>query len=91
MTFLPNVGVSVSDGPSADAFQRFRVSNPITLFDSSFIADDQPLIWERIEDGTGTSTRSAANAMMVLAVPAAGDRVVCQSKKYVSYQPGKSN
>ncbi len=38
-----------------DAFQRLRVSAPDTRFDSEFLYDKQPLLFEEIIGGTGTA------------------------------------
>jgi len=75
-----------------DAFGRFRISQPQTLFDSKLLVADQPLLWDDQQtSGTATSTYSAANVSMTLAVNnlTAGTRVR-QTKRRFNYQPGKS-
>lgn len=78
---------------ASDAFGRFRVSNPETLFDSKQLFDAQPLYWDDQEvSGTGTSsTYSKPNARSRLAVTntTAGKRVR-QTYERFNYQPGKS-
>lgn len=85
--------VSGDDTGSTDAFGRWRVSEPATLFDSKQLRDAQPLFWDDAETaggGTGTA-HSTATASSVLSVSAntAGTRVR-QTKRRFAYQPGKS-
>jgi len=90
MTYLPNVNISLSDGPSIDAFSRLRVSEPLTLLDSSFSDDAQPLIWESLV-ANGGAVAAPANAYIAMSVPAAANAAaVRQTKRYIPYQPGKS-
>lgn len=94
--------ISFSDGAEIDAFGRLRVSNPVTLFDSKNIFDDdglaanvenQPLFYDNQETaGAGTSTAYNANeSSQTIAVSnvTAGTRVR-QTKMRFNYQPGKS-
>jgi hypothetical protein len=73
-----------------DAFGRLRVSNPQTVFDSKLVYDDQPLYWAEAQTG-GAAAGSwlAADARVRLTV-AAGQTSVRQSRRYFTYQPGKS-
>lgn len=93
MTILQNSSIKSQDSTSIDAFGRWRVSNPETLFDSKQIYDNQPLIWDDQEvSGSGTSsTHSVALARSQLAVSAstAGKRVR-QTLMRFNYQSGKS-
>ena len=81
------------DGPNFDAFARSRVSNPITVFDSKQIFNNQALFWDDQEtSGSGTSsTYSKPNARTRIAVSAdtAGVRTR-QTFQRFNYQPGKS-
>lgn len=85
--------IKAGDTPSIDAFGRWRVSNPETLFDSKQIFDNQPLYWDDQEvSGSGTSSNHSVNrASTTLAVSAttAGKRVR-QTFMRFNYQPGKS-
>ena len=96
------VSIQAGDSPSIDAFGRWRVSNPETLFDSKNIFDDpdlassvenQPLFYDNQEiSGSGTSTAYNTNqASQSLSVGAttAGVRTR-QTKRCFNYQPGKS-
>lgn len=94
MTELRKQLIQANDSPSIDAFGRWRVSEPYTLFDSKQLYDAQPLLWDDQEvSGTGTtSTHSVNRASSVLAVGAstAGKRVR-QTFMRFNYQPGKSH
>lgn len=97
-----NEGIAAADSPSIDAFGRWRVSNPQTLFDSKNIFDDpdlassvenQPLFFDNQEtSGSGTSTtydNDTASQTISVANTTAGVRVR-QTKRRFNYQPGKS-
>lgn len=76
---------------SYDSFGRIRVSNPQTLFESTHVLSNNPLFWESVLTAGGTATHQAARASMALAVTGtSGDKVVRQSRRYIRYQPGKS-
>jgi len=78
---------------AVDAFQRLRVTQPFTLFDSKQIHDGQALFWDDVEEsGAGTSsTHSADNARTRLAVGAATAGLrTRQTFMRFNYQPGKS-
>lgn len=83
--------VGFGDGPSNDAFARIRVSEPATLFDSSFQYDKQPLVWNEKLVTNATATHAPAHSSINLAVTTdQGSRAVYQTRKYFRYQPGKS-
>lgn len=85
--------VLVTDGVHNDAFNRLRVSSPMTIFDSKQIFDSQPLFWDDQQTvGTGTSsTHSVDTASTVMGVSnvTTGTRVR-QTFQRFNYQPGKS-
>ena len=102
MTELRNVNIASRDSPSIDAFGRWRVSNPQTLFDSKNIFDDDglasnvenvPLFFDNAEtSGSGTSTGYRANESsqrISVGATTAGTRVR-QTLQRFNYQPGKS-
>jgi hypothetical protein len=73
-----------------DAFGRLRVSNPFTLFDSSHRYADNNL-WANSITGTAAATFSANEGLVNLTVgTASGDRIIRETIKVFSYQPGKS-
>jgi hypothetical protein len=74
----------------ADAFGRLRVSQPLTLFDSSHRFDDNGL-WSTATATSGTAVFNSAQGLVDLTVTAAsGSSVVRETTKVFSYQPGKS-
>lgn len=75
---------------SSDAFGRMRVSEPLTLFDSTHRFADNNLF---AEDTTGTANSefNASEGLIELNVgSSSGDEVLRESNKTFSYQPGKS-
>src|SRR6056300_712398 len=79
------------DGSTAyDAFGRLRVSNPLTIFDSKNVMSKNNLFDEDLT-GSGTVTYTANKSTVNLNVTtASGDKVIRQSNRVMSYQPGKS-
>jgi len=83
------VPVSIG-GTNVDAFGRMRVSNPLTLFDSSHRFTDNNL-WVSSITGTASATFSASQGLIDLAVgTASGDQIIRETIKVFAYQPGKS-
>lgn len=74
-----------------DAFGRTRVSNPLTLFDSSHRYKDNNL-WESLIVGTGSTVGFATTQGLVnIGIgTTSGDSVIRETTKTFSYQPGKS-
>src|SRR5210317_2106272 len=73
-----------------DAFGRLRVSNPFTIFDSTNVMSKNNLFDESLT-GSGTVSYTANKSTVNLNVTtASGDKVIRQSKRVMSYQPGKS-
>jgi len=79
------------DGSTAyDAFGRLRVSNPFTIFDSANVMSKGTQFDEALT-GSGTVTYTSAKSTVNLNVTtASGDKVIRQTKRVMSYQPGKS-
>jgi hypothetical protein len=79
------------DGSNAyDAFGRLRVSEPFTIFDSTNVMSKNDLFDEDLTNNgtvTYTSNKSTVNLNVTTA---SGDKVIRQSKRVMSYQPGKS-
>jgi len=74
----------------SDAFGRLRVSNPLTLFDSSHRFDDNDL-WSTLTATGGTTSFNANQGLIDINVTAAsGSSVTRETIKVFSYQPGKS-
>lgn len=75
---------------SYDAFGRLRVSNPLTLFDSSHRYSDNGL-WATSTASGGAAVFSANEGLVNLNVTtASGSEVLRETYKVFSYQPGKS-
>lgn len=73
-----------------DAFGRVRVSNPLTLFDSSHRYRDNDL-WNTSTASGGTAVFSANEGLVNLNVNTTnGSQVLRETTKVFSYQPGKS-
>ena len=102
MTELRNVNIAARDSFSIDAFGRWRVSNPVTIFDSKNIFDDDglaanventPLFFDNAEiSGASTTTGyrvNEASQRISVANTTAGVRAR-QSKQRFNYQSGKS-
>jgi hypothetical protein len=71
-----------------DAFGRLRVSEPFTLFDSSFRFADNGL-W--VTSTSGTTDVSFGSGSMLLTVDGtSGSKVYRETTKVFAYQPGKS-
>lgn len=88
-----NATIATHTSPSVDAFSRWRVSNPTTIFDSKQIFDNQPLFWdEELESGADiTSTHSVNKAATTITstINTAGV-FTRQTFRRFNYQPGKS-
>jgi hypothetical protein len=74
-----------------DAFARLRVSNPLTLFDSSHRYRDNNL-WESLVVGTGSTVGfvTAQGLINIGIGTTAGCSAIRETTKVFSYQPGKS-
>ena len=89
-TTLPISGTVSLPPTYLDAFGRQRVSNPLTLFDSSHRYADNNL-WANSITGTAAATFSANEGLVNLTVGTAnGDQIIRETIKVFSYQPGKS-
>ena len=85
------VNVNVTANPMAtDSFGRMRVSNPLTLFDSSHRYRDNGL-WNTLGTIGGTAVFSPNEGLVNLNVTSTGSsQVIRETAKVFSYQPGKS-
>lgn len=85
-----STNIATFPSTSTDAFGRLRVSEPFTMFDSSFRYGDNQL-WSQTTATGGTATYNAAQGLMDLNVTTtSGSSVQRQTTKVFSYQPGKS-
>ena len=82
--------IGTQNSTAYDAFGRLRVSHPYTLFDSSNVMSKGTQFDESLT-GSGTVTYTSAKSTVNLNVTeVSGDKVIRQSKRVLSYQPGKS-
>ena len=74
-----------------DAFGRLRVSNPLTLFDSSHRYRDNSL-WTQLVVGTGSTVGFVTTQGLVNLTVGTGstDSIQRETTKVFAYQPGKS-
>lgn len=93
LTLMASINGSIPvalGGTNLDAFGRLRVSNPLTLFDSSHRYSDNNL-WADDITGTAAATFSADEGLVNLTVgSASGDEIIRETTKVFAYQPGKS-
>jgi hypothetical protein len=91
VTVLNTIDTITTSNPlQLDAFGRFRVSQPLTLFDSSHRYRDNNL-WSSLTAVSGTYAFNQNQGLMDLTVTAAsGSSVIRETTKVFSYQPGKS-
>ncbi len=78
------------DNPGLDAFGRLRVSNPVTLFESKQIFDNQDLFWSTSASNGQIDYIQDQAATLMSVSGTNGAFVIKQSKQRVNYQPGKS-
>ncbi len=75
---------------AVDAFGRQKVSTVFTLFDSKHRYYDNGL-WATTTGGSATTAFSTSGGLMQLNVTtASGDKIIRETEKVFSYQPGKS-
>lgn len=84
------IDIVFAPSTAQDAFGRLRVSEPLTLFDSSHRFDDNDL-WSTATTTGGSAVFNANQGLVELNVTAAsGSSVARETIKVFSYQPGKS-
>lgn len=87
------LSIAASDSASIDAFGRWRVSQPETLFDSKQLFDNQPLVWdEELESGSGISSSHSTDeaATTITSTANTAGKFTRQTFMRFNYQPGKS-
>jgi hypothetical protein len=83
--------ISGGDGSTAyDAFGRLRVSNPLTIFDSKNVMSKNTLFDESLSGSGGVTYTANKSTVNLNVTEVSGDKVIRQSKRVMSYQPGKS-
>lgn len=82
--------VSIADSNNLDAFGRFRVSNPNTLFDGKMVDSSQSILFDTSTNLGGMATFLINESAMLMDVSRANQFVIRQSHFFPNYQPGKS-
>ena len=91
MSYFEKTRILAADSPSIDAFGKWRVSNPTTLFDSKQIVDSGSFYFDIKTVGSATVTWNSGSAQSTLKVTqTSGSRAIKQTKRIFVYQPGKS-
>lgn len=89
-----NVAIASPSGAnpsiSNDAFGRLRVSQPLTLFDSSHRYADNGLWTESVASGGNSSFNANAGLVDLNTTTVSGSKIYRETRKVFSYQPGKS-
>lgn len=92
MSYFEKTQILSADSPSIDAFGRWRVSSPVTLFDSKLLTSSSiDLYWSQLTVGNATSSYNALDSLIDLSVSSiSGSRAIDQTKRKFVYEPGKS-
>jgi hypothetical protein len=77
---------------NTDAFNRLRVSSPISQFEYNNEYNKGPLIWAEKVTGTGVATHQPNSSTVLLSTGGTteGDGIIRQTVQYFRYAPGKS-
>ena len=88
---IGNCGVAGTGAVGGDAFGRMRISQPLTLFDSSHRYKDNNL-WESLIVGSASTVGFVTSQGLInIGIGTeSGDSVIRETTKVFSYQPGKS-
>ena len=89
MTYWPKTQILSANTGSVDAFARWRVSQPQTLFDSINQYDRGTVFWSESTAGAGSFTFNSNDASVDLVLAGAGS-AIRQTYEYFRYEPGKS-
>ena len=91
MSYFEKTRILSADSPSIDAFGKWRVSQPTTLFDSKQVIDSGSFYFDIKTTSGGTVTWNSGSAQSTMKVTStSGSRVIKQTKRIFVYQPGKS-
>ena len=91
MSYFEKTRILSADSPSIDAFGKWRVSQPTTLFDSKQVIDSGSFYFDIKTTSGGTVTWNSGSAQSTMKVTStSGSRAIKQTKRIFVYQPGKS-
>ena len=85
-----NAVVTYADNATIDAFQRLRVSEPVTLFDSKQLHQMSTLFWSNTALNGNVYHAGALDPSIILSVSADGGYAIRQTTQRFNYQSGKS-
>jgi hypothetical protein len=91
MSYFEKTRILSADSPSIDAFGKWRVSQPTTLFDSKQVVDSGSFYFDIKTISGSTVTWNSGSAQSTFKVTnTSGSRAIKQTKRIFVYQPGKS-
>ena len=90
MSYFETSKIAAADGPSIDAFGRWRVSGITTLFDSKQLHDTGSINWATKIIGNATCSYVQDLASVKMITSGSNSSVIRQSRRRFNYQPGKS-
>jgi hypothetical protein len=91
MSYFEKTRILSADSPSVDAFGKWRVSQPTTLFDGKQIVDSGSFYFDIKTISGSTVTWNSGSAQSTFKVTnTSGSRAIKQTKRIFVYQPGKS-
>lgn len=90
-----DIAITVQDSSNLDAFSRFRVSNPLTIFSNQFTYDKTPYVFDKLTNNAAFTdakfdTQQRIMKMQLKPGAAPNDYIYYQSYEYIPYQPGRS-
>ena len=84
------ISIKYENSAQLDAFGRLRISHPETLFDSNHRYQDNNLWATLSSDGGSVAFNSSQGLVDLNVTSASNSKVIRETKKVFSYQPGKS-
>lgn len=84
------VSTKFSDSASVDAFQRLRVSQPVTLFESKQLHQMSTIFWSNTSHNGSVYFTNNNDSSITLAVSAQNAYAIRQTTQRFNYQAGKS-
>jgi hypothetical protein len=91
MSYFEKTRILAADSPSIDAFGKWRVSQPTTLFDSKQIVDSGSFYFDiKTDEGATVVWNSGSSQSTLHVTSTSGSRAIKQTKRIFIYQSGKS-
>jgi hypothetical protein len=91
MSYFEKTRILSADSPSIDAFGKWRVSQPTTLFDSKQVVDSGSFYFDiKTISGSTVTWNSGSAQSTIIVTSTSGSRAIKQTKRIFVYQPGKS-